>query len=304
MVSPFSSHRATSVLKLCSFARNSLSTVTFCMACFLQEKTAKSSLQHTPPSAGSPALLIGPIPSPPASFRPIPRPPPGVPARIPRFPFSRLEDFAMSSRQVIILGTEQSSANAHAQPQLPLPPVGRPGYPLRPRRGHAAANAPGRAVRLPQITHICVTHFHGDHCLGLAGIIQRLSLDRVPHPVEVIYPASGQVFFERLRHASAFFEVAELVPRPVKVLRRGAGRGAEVRRVPPADPGAGTRHRLPGLSAPGRRRLADAARAPGPVGRQGAGHPARSCMDRSRSRGGRCGWRRSASIVRGNRSPC
>jgi len=67
-----------------------------------------------------------------------------------------------------------------------------------------------------QITHICVTHFHGDHCLGLAGIIQRLSLDRVPHPVEVIYPASGQVFFDRLRHASAFYEVAELVPRPIK----------------------------------------------------------------------------------------
>jgi ribonuclease Z len=68
-----------------------------------------------------------------------------------------------------------------------------------------------------QITHICITHFHGDHCLGLAGIIQRLSLDRVDHPVEVIYPASGQVYFERLRHASSFYEVATLVPRPVAV---------------------------------------------------------------------------------------
>ncbi len=67
-----------------------------------------------------------------------------------------------------------------------------------------------------QITHICITHFHGDHCLGLAGIIQRLSLDRVEHPVEVIYPASGQLYFERLRHASSFFEVATLVPRPVQ----------------------------------------------------------------------------------------
>src|SRR5919197_516630 len=66
-----------------------------------------------------------------------------------------------------------------------------------------------------QITHIAITHFHGDHCLGLAGIVQRLSLDRVPHPVEVIYPQSGQVFFERLRHASAFYEVATLLPRPV-----------------------------------------------------------------------------------------
>jgi ribonuclease Z len=83
-----------------------------------------------------------------------------------------------------------------------------------------------------QITHIAITHFHGDHCLGLAGVVQRLSLDRVPHPVEVIFPKSGQVFFERLRHASAFFETATLVPRPLEVrpgdeveaFRRGAVR--------------------------------------------------------------------------------
>jgi ribonuclease Z len=67
-----------------------------------------------------------------------------------------------------------------------------------------------------QITHICITHFHGDHCLGLAGIVQRLSLERVEHPVEVVYPASGQAFFERLRHASAFHEVATLIPRAVR----------------------------------------------------------------------------------------
>jgi ribonuclease Z len=75
-------------------------------------------------------------------------------------------------------------------------------------------------ISASQITHICVTHFHGDHCLGLAGVIQRLSLDRVPHPVTVAYPASGQAFFERLRHASAFWEVATLVPTPVEA---GAG---------------------------------------------------------------------------------
>jgi ribonuclease Z len=66
-----------------------------------------------------------------------------------------------------------------------------------------------------QITHIAVTHFHGDHCLGLSGVIQRLSLDRVTHSVEVLYPASGQKYFERLRHASSFFECATLIPRPV-----------------------------------------------------------------------------------------
>src|SRR5262245_48945405 len=67
-----------------------------------------------------------------------------------------------------------------------------------------------------QVTHIAITHFHGDHCLGLAGIVQRLSLEGAAHPVEVIYPKSGQVFFERLRHASIFYERATLVPRPVE----------------------------------------------------------------------------------------
>ena len=28
-----------------------------------------------------------------------------------------------------------------------------------------------------------MTHFHGDHCLGVPGVVQRLSLDRVAHPV-------------------------------------------------------------------------------------------------------------------------
>lgn len=65
------------------------------------------------------------------------------------------------------------------------------------------------------ITHICITHFHGDHCLGLAGVVQRLSLDRCAHPVKVFFPASGQRFFERLRHASIFAEHTPLVPCPI-----------------------------------------------------------------------------------------
>src|SRR5437763_1546338 len=71
-------------------------------------------------------------------------------------------------------------------------------------------------ISVSQITHIAITHFHGDHCLGLAGIIQRLSLDGVSRPVEVIYPKSGEVFFERLRHASIFYDRTTLVPRPIE----------------------------------------------------------------------------------------
>ncbi len=71
-------------------------------------------------------------------------------------------------------------------------------------------------VSATDLTRICVTHFHGDHCLGLPGVIQRLSLDRVPHPIHAHYPASGAGYFQRLRYASAFHETADLREAPVK----------------------------------------------------------------------------------------
>jgi len=66
------------------------------------------------------------------------------------------------------------------------------------------------------ITRILLTHFHGDHCLGLPGILQRLSLDRVNHPVDVYFPASGAAYFEHLRNASIFDEHVELRVHPIE----------------------------------------------------------------------------------------
>jgi ribonuclease Z len=74
-------------------------------------------------------------------------------------------------------------------------------------------------VSAREIDRVCLTHFHGDHCLGVPGVVQRLSLDRVPHVVEAHYPASGAEFFRRLRYATSFHEVAEL--REVAVERDG-----------------------------------------------------------------------------------
>lgn len=65
-------------------------------------------------------------------------------------------------------------------------------------------------VRSSSITRILVTHFHGDHCLGLPGVVQRMALDQVSHPVSIYYPASGQAFIESIQQ-----EGLPLEPHPV-----------------------------------------------------------------------------------------
>ncbi|GAB2612408.1 ribonuclease Z [Streptomyces capparidis] len=117
-------------------------------------------------------------------------------------------------RELVVLGTAS---------QVPTRHRNHNGYLLR-WDGEGILFDPGEGtqrqmllagVAAHDLTRICVTHFHGDHCLGLAGVVQRLSLDRVPHPVTAHYPASGQRFFDRLRYATAYHETAELRERPV-----------------------------------------------------------------------------------------
>ncbi len=120
----------------------------------------------------------------------------------------------MSARELVVLGTASQSPTRHRNHN---------GYLLR-WDGTSVLFDPGEGTQRQlllagespwSIRHVCVTHFHGDHCLGLPGMLQRLSLDRVPHPVEVLYPASGQAYFDRLRHASAYQDHLDVRPVPV-----------------------------------------------------------------------------------------
>lgn len=120
----------------------------------------------------------------------------------------------MSVRELVVLGTAS---------QAPTRDRNHNGYLLR-WDGEGLLLDPGEGSQqqllragasATEITRICLTHLHGDHCLGLPGIVQRLSLDAVPHPVPVHYPASGEEYLQRLRYASSFHETADLRQHPV-----------------------------------------------------------------------------------------
>ena len=66
------------------------------------------------------------------------------------------------------------------------------------------------------VTRIFVSHFHGDHCLGVGSMLMRLNLDKVPHPVHCYYPASGQIYFERLRHGTIYHQNIQIVEHPIR----------------------------------------------------------------------------------------
>ncbi len=68
----------------------------------------------------------------------------------------------------------------------------------------------------PVVTRIFISHFHGDHCLGLGSMLMRLNLDKVTHPIHCYYPASGQKYFERLRYCCIYKENITVVEHPVK----------------------------------------------------------------------------------------
>jgi ribonuclease Z len=68
----------------------------------------------------------------------------------------------------------------------------------------------------PCVHRIFISHFHGDHCLGLGSMLLRLNLDKVTHPIHCYYPASGKKYFDRLRYSCIYRENIEVIEHPVK----------------------------------------------------------------------------------------
>jgi ribonuclease Z len=117
------------------------------------------------------------------------------------------------NRELVVLGTAS---------QVPTRYRNHNGYFLRFDR-HGFLFDPGEGTQrqmlraglsATDITRICVTHFHGDHALGLPGILQRISLDDVPHQVTCHFPADHAEYFERLRHATPYWDRADIATAP------------------------------------------------------------------------------------------
>jgi ribonuclease Z len=170
----------------------------------------------------------------------------------------------VAARELVVLGTAS---------QAPTRTRNHNGYLLR-WDGEGLLFDPGEGtqrqlllagVASSAVTRVLLSHFHGDHCLGLPGVLQRMALDRVAHPVTAHYPASGQVWFDRLRSASAFHDTVDLRPEPVHddgVVATGRFGVLEARRL--AHPVESFGYRL--VEPDGRRMLPDRLAAAGVSG--------------------------------------
>src|SRR3954452_9005049 len=103
----------------------------------------------------------------------------------------------MAARELVVLGTAS---------QVPTRTRAHNGYFLRwdaagflfdPGEG-TQRQLTLAGVAASSITHICITHAHGDHTFGLPGVLQRLALDGARHAVSLCFPAAAADYVDLL----------------------------------------------------------------------------------------------------------
>jgi ribonuclease Z len=119
----------------------------------------------------------------------------------------------MSGRDLVVLGTAS---------QAPTRYRNHNGYLLR-WDGFGVLFDPGEGtqrqmvlagVPSSSVDRICITHLHGDHCLGLPGVLARMSLDQLERTVEVFFPAQSRDVFDHLVNAAIGRRTITVAARP------------------------------------------------------------------------------------------
>lgn len=97
----------------------------------------------------------------------------------------------MAARELVVLGTAS---------QVPTRRRNHNGYVLR-WDGTTILFDPGEGtqrqllladVTAPSLDRICITHAHGDHCLGLPGVLLKRAVDEARTPVALHYPSPAR----------------------------------------------------------------------------------------------------------------
>ncbi|MGH1503445.1 MAG: ribonuclease Z [Acidimicrobiales bacterium] len=120
----------------------------------------------------------------------------------------------MSTREIVMLGTASQSPTRHRNHN---------GYALRwddrlvffdPGEGFQR-QCTMAGIAIARADAVCLTHFHGDHCLGVPGLIARRGADQCTEPLAFWYPGDGQDYFDKLATCTASMALPPLDPRPI-----------------------------------------------------------------------------------------
>lgn len=65
-------------------------------------------------------------------------------------------------------------------------------------------------IRPTRITHILISHWHGDHVLGLPGLLQTLSAMNPGHKITIAGPGGSRKHYEHMKKAFAFEPALEI----------------------------------------------------------------------------------------------
>ena len=120
----------------------------------------------------------------------------------------------MSARDIIILGSSSQQPTRRRNHGAYLVRWNDEGFLFDPGEG-TQRQFIFAEVAPTCVTRIFISHFHGDHCLGLGSMLLRLNLDKVNHPIHCYYPASGKKYFDRQRYGTIYHETINVIEHPV-----------------------------------------------------------------------------------------